>query len=273
MRSRFLQELTTPELEAYLARGGKTALLPVGCTEMHGPHQPLGTDTFCAEAFALEIARLADGVVLPTVNYTWAGSTDGFAGTISIAPELVTQIVESVALKALRMGFSRFVVICIHSGHYAPLVLFARRFYEKHGVPAVYINPYQPFTDEASELFAGHYDGAKEASVVLASLRILGKDRLYAESEMAYHDEEPPWPDSQRAVGKVATVGYFMQDPRHHACPSEHVSMERGLRFIALQVQAILPALEQIDAYAADAEKQRNQGWWRQGDVPRSGDR
>ena len=260
MRSRFLLEVTTPELEAYFARGGKTALLPVGCTEMHGPHQPLGTDTFSAEAFALRIAQLADGVVLPTVNYTWAGSTDGFVGTISIEPELVTQMVEAVALQAVRMGFSRFLVICIHSGTYAPLVLFARRFFEKYRVPAVYINPYHPFTDEARDLFAGPHGQSMEASVVLASLHILGKPVLYSEDQMRYTDQAPPMPDSLRAIGKVGTVGYFMQDPRQHACPSEHVSLERGRRFIELQVQSILPIFEQIDAYAEDAKGQRNKG-------------
>jgi creatinine amidohydrolase/Fe(II)-dependent formamide hydrolase-like protein len=45
MRSRFLLELTTPEVETYLAQGGKTTLLPVGRVEMHGPHQPIGTDS------------------------------------------------------------------------------------------------------------------------------------------------------------------------------------------------------------------------------------
>ena len=75
MRSRFLLELTTPEVEAYLAEGGTTALLPVGCVEMHGPHQPIGTDSIVAKAFALRIAQAANGIVLPTIHYTWPGST------------------------------------------------------------------------------------------------------------------------------------------------------------------------------------------------------
>ena len=106
--------------------------------------------------------------------------------------------------------------------------------------------------------------------MVLAALRILGKNGLYSESEMRYHEEEPPWPDSLGSIGKVGTVGYFMQDPRQHACPSEHVSLERGLRFIESQVQAILPAVAQIDAYAQDAEGQGNKGWWYQGWAPPS---
>ena len=71
MRSRLLLELTTPEVEAYLAQGGKTALLPVGCVEMHGPHQPIGTDSIVAKAFALRIAdvfRLDADLIEPTTT-------------------------------------------------------------------------------------------------------------------------------------------------------------------------------------------------------------
>lgn len=49
MRSRFLLELTTPEVEEYLSNGDRTAILPVGSVEMHGPHQPIGTDTLIPE--------------------------------------------------------------------------------------------------------------------------------------------------------------------------------------------------------------------------------
>lgn len=105
MRSRFLCELTTPEVESYFkssaSRGGASALLPVGCVEMHGPHLPLGTDTLVAKALALKIAEKADAIVLPEVHYTWSGATDGFAGTISIPQEMGGQLVECVVERAV----------------------------------------------------------------------------------------------------------------------------------------------------------------------------
>lgn len=265
MRSRFLLELTTPELEAYFRQGGKTAFLPVGSVEMHGPHQPLGTDTLVAKAFALRLAEASDGVVLPEVHYTWAGSTDGFAGTISVEPGLVQQTVEQVALKAVRMGFRRLLMLSIHHGNHYPLFLFARQVYEKYLIPAVYIDCFHPLSKEAEAIFAGEYAQSKEASVVLAALHILGRPDLYSEQEMRYADQAPPWPDSFRRISRVGTVGRFMQDPRHHACPSEFVSLDRGLAFIEKQVQDILPILPEIDAYIEDSQAQQNKGWWRAG--------
>jgi len=262
LRSRYLSELTTPEVEEYLSRGGGTALLPVGCVEMHGPHQPIGTDTLIAQAFALEVAKAGDGLVLPEIHYTWAGSTDGFAGTISVEPELVQKTVEAVAVKVFRMGFLRLVVVSIHALNECPLVLTVRRFYEEYHKPALYVTPYKPFTEGALALFAGEYGRSKEASVVLAALHLLGKPTLYSEEEMRYDDESPLGNRSKRAINPFGVVGYFMSDPRQHACPSRYVSLERGLEFMRFQVEAFLPVLDHLDGYAEYTEMQANQGWW-----------
>jgi len=229
---------------------------------MHGPHQPIGTDSIVARAFALQIADAAGGIVLPEVHYTWPGSTDGFAGTIAIEPELVYKTVESILLKAWRMGLRRLLVLSIHHGNHYPLYLLVRRIYEDLQIPAVYVNPMQALDDEADALFAGEYSQSKEASLVLAALYLLGQPELYSEAEMRYDDQAPPRFESLRRISKVGAVGSFMQDPRHHACPSEYVSLERGLAFFERQVGKIAPMLAQIDAYIQDTEGQRNRGWW-----------
>ena len=262
MRSRFLLELTTPEVEAYLVEGGTTALLPVGCVEMHGPHQPVGTDSIVVKAFALRIAEAANGIVLPAMHYTWPGSTDGFAGTIAVEPELVYRTVESILLKAWRMGLRRLLLLSIHHGNHYPLYMLVRRVYEQHHIPAVYVNPMHALDDEAEALFAGEYGQSKEASLVLAALHVLGQPGLYSEAEMCYADQAPPRFESYRRISRVGAVGSFMQDPRHHACPSEYVSLQRGLAFFDRQVDQIAPMLAHIDAYILDTEDQRNQGLW-----------
>ncbi len=59
---RWIQELTWPDVEEYLKRGD-TALVPVGATEQHGPHCPLGTDAAEAIATAEEVAERADALI------------------------------------------------------------------------------------------------------------------------------------------------------------------------------------------------------------------
>jgi hypothetical protein len=98
--------------------------------------------------------------------------------------------------------------------------------------------------------------------LILAALHVLGQGDLYSESEMCYDDHPPPRFESLRQISKVGAVGSFMQDPRHHACPSEYVSLERGLAFFERQVAQIAPMLAEIDAYVEDSQGQDNQGWW-----------
>ena len=75
----FLGEMTSPEVEAFLA-DHDTVIVPVGSTEQHGPHGPLLTDALVPTEVARRAAPTVGAVVAPTVNYTPgspASSTSG----------------------------------------------------------------------------------------------------------------------------------------------------------------------------------------------------
>lgn len=98
------------------------AILPVGATEAHGPHLPLGTDVIIAEAMAeAGGARLADeritSVILPAVAYTAAPFAAGFPGTVSIREDAVGAIVAGVAEGAELAGAG---VLAIANAHLDP---------------------------------------------------------------------------------------------------------------------------------------------------------
>jgi hypothetical protein len=152
--------------------------------------------------------------------------------------------------------------LSIHHGNHYPLYLLVRQIYEKHHMPVVYVNPMVPLDEESGALFADDYAKSMEASLVLAALHVLGQPDLYSEQEMRYDDQPPPRSEAYRLISGVGAVGSFMQDRRHHACPSRYVSLERGLEFIDRQVRIIAPTLAHIDEYVLDTEHQGNRGWW-----------
>jgi creatinine amidohydrolase len=101
---------------------GSVAILPVGAIEAHGPHLPLDTDVVIAQAMARAgatriAARGMRAVVLPPLAYTAAGFAAGFAGTISIRPEIVTTVVVDIAGNLARQRFS---VLAIANAHLDP---------------------------------------------------------------------------------------------------------------------------------------------------------
>jgi creatinine amidohydrolase len=68
-------------------------LIPVGSTEQHGPHLPLNVDTLVAEEVAGRALHRTTGLMLgPTISVSASGEHAGFAGTLSIGTEVMTQV-------------------------------------------------------------------------------------------------------------------------------------------------------------------------------------
>ena len=99
------------------------AVLPVGSTEQHGPHDPLATDALLAEAVAEAGAAAYDGevVVAPTLPYGISEEHRAFAGSLWLSPDTfraaVGELVESLAAH----GWRRVVVVNGHGGNTAAL--------------------------------------------------------------------------------------------------------------------------------------------------------
>lgn len=84
---------TWPSLPA-----GHLLAIPLGSTEQHGPHLPVGTDTLIAVALADGLARRrSDVLVAPALPYGASGEHAGFPGTLSLGtPALHAVLVELV---------------------------------------------------------------------------------------------------------------------------------------------------------------------------------
>src|SRR6056297_2588435 len=68
------------------------ALVPVGSTEQHGPHAPLGTDHLTASAVAASAAEVCEEkgeeiVVAPAIPVGIAEEHRRFAGTLWVSPD------------------------------------------------------------------------------------------------------------------------------------------------------------------------------------------
>ena len=99
------------------------ALLPVGSTEQHGPHAPLGVDSMTAAAIADTGAdRYADSagerpVVAPTIPVGIAEEHRAFEGTLWVSPDTFRSYVRETLDSLAASGFDRIVVVNGHGGN------------------------------------------------------------------------------------------------------------------------------------------------------------
>lgn len=187
MSVRRLAELTWEEL-AQSIEERLVAIVPIGATEAHGPHLPLGTDVIIAEAMAREAASRLDAkkvscLIAPPLAYTAAGYAAGFAGTISVRPETATALLVDVLRSIADHGVNVVALANAHlePGHlqsiYAALSQLESETLPRVVFPDVTRKPWAlRLTDEfkSGACHAGQYEG----SIVMAERPELVRDEL-----------------------------------------------------------------------------------------------
>jgi creatinine amidohydrolase len=109
-----LEALTWPEAGRLLARDSRL-LFPVGALEQHGPHLPLGTNTFLAEAVARRVSDELGILRAPTFPYGVTGGGRGrYAATTTLRRKTLHRAVNELLASWEDHGVSEIVVITAH---------------------------------------------------------------------------------------------------------------------------------------------------------------
>ena len=174
--------LTTEEFSS-----ARVAVLPVAAVEQHGPHLPVGVDTYIAEAYLARVRRLLSAesgvLILPVQTVGASDEHRAFRGTLTLSPQTAlaafTEIGESVA----RAGIAKFVFINSHGGNLTIIDLAARQLRVRHTMLAVHASwgrfgyPDGMFSD--AERTHGIHGGDIETSIMLAAYpHLVRRDKI-----------------------------------------------------------------------------------------------
>ncbi|WP_136688410.1 creatininase family protein [Halorhabdus amylolytica] len=115
-----LSEATWTDVEAFET---PLALLPVGSTEQHGPHAPLGTDAIAAEAVAHAGVDATDRevVIAPSIDVGVSAEHRAFPGSLWVSEDTFRAYVRETIEALAHHGFDRIVVVNGHGGNTAAL--------------------------------------------------------------------------------------------------------------------------------------------------------
>jgi creatinine amidohydrolase len=100
-------------------------ILPVGATEQHGRHLPLGTDSMILEAIVRELDASFGGrlLVLPSWQVGMSAHHMKFPGTLTLTHETLRLSVYELAESVLRHGFRRLLLLNGHGGNQSILAV------------------------------------------------------------------------------------------------------------------------------------------------------
>ena len=162
-----LERMTWPEAKEVFDRDTCVVVIPIGSTEQHGPHMPLGTDFLAAEAIAHRLGERADVIVTPTIPIGYAKYHTNFPGTLSVSEDTLTQSLVEICTDLVNYGATHILFVNGHGGN-AQRIRRCGEFLRDMGVPmaaAVYWQIIQ--TVNPDWLPIGHGDYV-ETSLMLA---------------------------------------------------------------------------------------------------------
>lgn len=195
MSVRHLAEITCEQM----AQGTQgILLLPLGSTEQHTTHLPMGTDTMMADSVAESAAAQAgdrlDLVLAPPLPYGISGH-HVFAGAASLRPVTYHQVLLDLLGSLSESGFSRFFLLNGHGGNHDSLGVVAKSAPLDLGVSVAVCSYWNTVTGRLSDLgidadaLPGH-SGLFETSLMLTvHPGLVNMERAPTER----HDPPPVW--------------------------------------------------------------------------------
>nr|WP_290225549.1 creatininase family protein [Trichocoleus desertorum] len=116
------EELTWEQITQLREGGINMVILPIGATEQHGLHLPVGVDTLSAIAVAHGVSAQTGIPVLPALSYGCSlGHSKKWPGTISLRPETLAKLILEIAEWVYSAGFQRLLLLNGHVTNWAPL--------------------------------------------------------------------------------------------------------------------------------------------------------
>jgi creatinine amidohydrolase len=252
------------ELRA-LADAGTVALVPVGATEQHGPHLPVGTDAWhvehVARAAAARVAAAradrggaggAGVLVTPTLPFGSSPHHLPFGGTISIPTATYFELLVAILESLVTDGFRRIFLVNGHGGNHELIQVAARDVALKHPVVIAAGSWWNVAWDVLVEAGGGEvgrlpgHAGGFETSLVMAMRPDVPLGAFPTRAERA-----GPSADPRRFSPLVRTeVHDFWPSVDGYSDGPARASREAGERFLEVSIAELARRIEALAATA-----------------------
>lgn len=138
-------------------------ILPLGATEQHGHHLPLGVDIILAEALAKRVAEATGATMLPAMpfGYSWVWRDD--PGSVTIESRTLEDVIVQTAESMARHGVRHVFLINGHEANSATMKYASRRVWDNPDVKV-----WRLFYPNLAAIMAEHCDSPTWHGIVHA---------------------------------------------------------------------------------------------------------
>ncbi|MBN1580081.1 MAG: creatininase family protein [Anaerolineae bacterium] len=241
------EQLTATDFERAVRETG-VCLIAMGVVEKHSEHLPLGTDFLNGHKICCLATENEPAVVFPPFYFGQIYEARCFPGTITIAPKLLVELVQSVFDEIGRNGFQKIIVYNAHGGnsHFlawlAQCTLWEEKPYSVY-IPTRHIMPgkEQDWNAILETPLHGHACEC-ETSVSLANHPHLVK--------MARVPAEPANPLNRMEAlpPTFAGIGWYSNYPDHYAGDARVATKEKGEKLRQLQIDFLAAYIAAVKA-------------------------
>ena len=251
MPSVMWKELSAEDLRAKAAANA-IVVLPVASMEQHGPHLPVGVDSFLCEAVCRSGAELAvpdvPVVVAPTL---WCGMAEhhmAFGGTFTFDIPTYRAVLLSFLKSIERHGFKRVFIVNGHGGNIAALNSFLPDFARETNL-RLYATTYFELSKEDLAQFLDDQKSVHHACDVETSMMMVvapdtvKHDRLPEAFGMLNGDPRKAFPAARFDSFKTITESGVVGDARR-------ANADKGAKLLNVCAEGLANTLKNREMWA-----------------------
>ncbi len=255
-KTKFWADLTWADFHgADMAR--VTAVLPVAAVEQHGPHLPVGVDSFIMQGYLdAAIPRVPDARPVLFLPVQTIGKSDEhveFPGTLTLSAATVIRAWTEIGESVFRAGCRKLVILNSHGGNVSSIDIVARDLRVRLGMLVVAASwhrfGYPDALYSPAERAHGIHAGEVETSLMLAfrpDLVKMDEARDFVPTSIAIEAEF-----HRLRVTQPVGFGWMAQDvsPSGAMGDAAAATAEKGQASAAYGADALLALLDDVERF------------------------